>query len=598
MEGNNWTDNGGTPNNFTSSGNTNNYCPFDLYLMGFLDPALTPSTFYISGPSADTNTATVYAAGSTPIGGASVNGTRVNVTVTQLQNALGPRVPDFTASQKDFKVAFVLVVANGATATDPASVAALNAAVSQLNTYRTAWGPYWNAATGGASTMDTSLATGRAVDLYVRDNLGDDGTTPSVGSLSQSPDIIVRKSLIGDVASELGDPTASPVSHKVEIGNDNYVYVRVHNRGSFPADADVEVFYAALTTTIDPATWTSIGTTTVPTVVPNAMSISDPITWVDAPDPGGAGHFCLIAVIDDPLDPKPDFSTVTDTASYLTFVRDNNNVAYRNLTFENVLPDSDSDTDVEIGSFGTDHRARFVIDATELPRGFVVEVVLPGAWRRLRFERKGFRKQPRGSRKLEIRAGSRAELKGVLVKARSRHRVQLRISTPKDAPHRARGRVAFVHFADKEELGRVELGLGVIDRAKACYLGVRRSRKLYLANDKRVARLANDKLQPFEDLAEALRWSYRPAPGSGLVELLGPRAVPGVQAKKVLENLRAIRSAHALVKNVGSAAFSEAQAEALLAHRKERGHFERIEAVAEAPAMTREAFAKLVDTLG
>jgi hypothetical protein len=83
-----------------------------------------------------------------------------------------------------------------------------------------------------------------------------------------------------------------------------------------------------------------------------------------------------------------------------------------------------------------------------------------------------------------------------------------------------------------------------------------------------------------------------------LVELLGPRAVPGVQAKKVLENLRAIRSAHALVKNVGSAAFSEAQAEALLAHRKERGHFERIEAVAEAPAMTREAFAKLVDTLG
>ena len=83
MEGNSWVDNGGVPNSFTSIGATNNYGPFDLYLMGFLAPALTPNTFYISAPSADTVTGALYNASSTPRAGANITGVYVHVRAGQ-----------------------------------------------------------------------------------------------------------------------------------------------------------------------------------------------------------------------------------------------------------------------------------------------------------------------------------------------------------------------------------------------------------------------------------------------------------------------------------------------------------------------------------
>lgn len=598
MEGNSWVDNGGVPNSFTSIGATNNYSPFDLYLMGFLDPALTPNTFYVGAPSADTVTGTVYNAGSTPTAGANITGTRVNVGVGQLQGALGLRNPDFNGSQKDFKVGFILVVANGATL--PANAAALNAAVNQVNGYRTAWGPYWNTATGGASTMDTTLGTARNVDLYVRDNLGDDGTTPNSGSLSRSPDIIIRKTLVANPPVAFGDPTADPGSDKVEIGNDNYVYVRVHNRGDYPADADIDVYYAALTTSIDPATWVLIGSTTVSTVVPGNMAVSDAVVWPNVPDPGGAGHFCLIAMISDPLDPAPDTSVVTDVVTYLDFVRNNNNVAYRNVTFEDVLPDADGDAEFVVGSFKKASKANLIFDGSKLPRGFTVRIDLPAQWRRLRLRKKGF-EEPHGSDKsLRLRAGRKAVLEGVPVGARSKNRIRVRIDAPKNARHGVHAALAVVHKVEKRTVGRVEFGVTVVAREKTRYLGVRRTKFFYPAADNRVAKLANNKLRPFDSPAVALQWGFDPAPGF-LVGQLGPKVVSAGLATRILKYLNGARSATTLTAKVrrplgaSGKAFSENIAKALLKERSRLRSFQSLDEVAASPRMNSGAFVALVD---
>jgi hypothetical protein len=548
MEGNSWLDNGGIPNSFTSNANTNGYFPFDLYLMGLLNPALTPSTFYIQVPSADTVTGQVYVAGSTPVVGANITGTRANVTATQLTNALGNRNPDFNGSQKDFKTAFILVVANGATA--PANAATLNANVAQVNGYRTAWETYWNTNTLGASTMDTALSTPRNVDIYVRDNLVDNGLTPSVGGLSSSPDIIVRKNLSPDPATEFGVPDADPGSDPVEIGNDNYIYVRVHNRGDHPADADVSVFFAPLSTSIDPSLWTLIDVTTVNTVVPGGMGISGPITWPSVPDPGGAGHFCLIAIISDPLDPAPDTSSVVDVTSYLDFVRDNNNVAYRNLTFEDVLPDSDSDTDFLVGAFKKSTEAVLQFDGAKLPKGYQALIVLPADWKKLEaLEIKGFDPRSKPGTGLILHGGANGVIGKLPVKSRSRNRVKVKLKIPKDAMHGQRGLLDVIHHVEKQEVGRVAFRTGVIARQKARYLGVIGSKLFYSANDPRVIKLPNKRLKPFKTIGDALNSGYDPGKGF-LVDVLGPKAVSGKTRIAVLDRINRSRGSGAFLREI------------------------------------------------
>ncbi len=70
-------------------------------------------------------------------------------------------------------------------------------------------------------------------EVYIRDSLGDDGTEPYTGSpLCYSPDLIVRQSKENDPQTAFGDKTVDPGSDKITIRQKNYIYVRVHNKGT------------------------------------------------------------------------------------------------------------------------------------------------------------------------------------------------------------------------------------------------------------------------------------------------------------------------------------------------------------------------------
>jgi hypothetical protein len=280
------------------------------------------------------------------------------------------------------------------------------------------------------------------------------------------------------------------------------------------------------------------------------MGISDPILWANAPDPGGAGHFCVIAMISDPPDPAPDPAAVVDAATYMNFVRNNNNVAYRNLTFENMLPDSDSDADFVVGSFRKRSTAILEFDGSKLPKGFRSIIILPPAWRRLRnLKIKGFERGSHPARKLVLRGGAKGIVKGLPVKAKSRNRIRIRIEVPKDARHREHGVLNVIHKVGKYELGGVAFQTRIIAREKAKYLGINKARIFYPANDPRLRRIPNKLLRPFSSLEEALKSGYNPKRGF-LVDVLGPNAIRGKLRLKVIDKINHSRTANIFLRRV------------------------------------------------
>jgi serine protease len=174
-----------------------------------------------------------------------------------------------------------------------------------------------------------------APDLYLRDYVGDAGN-PTSGTVSQSPDIIVRQAAVanpqGTYGAGSGTENDDALSQDVDAGHDNYVYVRLLNRGgSVATNVAVDVFWSPPATLVTPNLWTKIDTALIPSVpVSNVLTVSDAIVWHSADIPA-PGHYCFVAVAGNAQDPKPDPTTFTSFDQYVTYVENNNNIAWRNF---------------------------------------------------------------------------------------------------------------------------------------------------------------------------------------------------------------------------------------------------------------------------
>jgi serine protease len=230
----------------------------------------------------------------------------------------------------------------------------------------------------------TSGELNLAPDLYLRDYVGDTGN-PTGGAVSMSPDIILRAAAIADPQTSFGSGSGTEnnpaLSTDAETGHDNFVYVRVLNRGGSDASTvDVDVYWSKPATLVAPP-WKYIGTASLPTVPSgNVLAVSDAVTWGTAGPNGipAPGHYCLIAVAGNAEDPKPDPATFANFDQYVTYVRNNNNVAWRNF-------------DVVLGP-----------PSSSPPRGFYKrDFVIPGAFdTSRRFELQSVGRLPKGSQVL------------------------------------------------------------------------------------------------------------------------------------------------------------------------------------------------------
>ncbi|WP_299612884.1 S8 family peptidase [uncultured Tateyamaria sp.] len=191
---------------------------------------------------------------------------------------------------------------------------------------------------------------GLSADVYVRDNIGDDGSIPSSGGVSASPDVIVRPVPVADPQASFGEGSgtenSTTLGYQVEAGQDNFIYVRMRNRGSQTANnVTARVFWSEVSTLVTPNMWNLIGTT-APVTAPDddSLVVADGVTWQEADIPG-PGHYCFVAILDHPADPAPVLPA--SFPSFSSFIRDNNNVAWRNFNVVDDIDDPAGDPSIQ-----------------------------------------------------------------------------------------------------------------------------------------------------------------------------------------------------------------------------------------------------------
>ena len=223
-----------------------------------------------------------------------------------------------------------------------------------------------------------------APDLYMRDHVGDSGD-PTAGTVSLSPDIILRQSPVSDAEMTFGEGSGTEnnvaLSDPAATGIDHSIYVRVLNRGGSPAtNVSVDVYWSPPATLVSPTLWNPIGTASLPSIpTGNLLRVSDAVTWpaADIPAPG---HYCFIAVAGNAEDPAPGPAAFANFDQFRTFVRNNNNVAWRNFNVEPGPPSPAGfyeELFLIVGAFDTTRR--FELEAIgALPRGSRVALEVPG----------------------------------------------------------------------------------------------------------------------------------------------------------------------------------------------------------------------------
>lgn len=225
---------------------------------------------------------------------------------------------------------------------------------------------------------------GLSADVYVRDNVGDDGSIPSSGGVSASPDVIVRPTPVADPQASFGEGSGTENSNtlgfQVEAGQDNFIYVRMKNRGSQTANnVTARVFWSEVSTLVTPDMWNLIGTTS-PVTAPDddSLVVTDAVTWMEADIPG-PGHYCFVAILDHPADPAPVLPATFP--SFSDFIRDNNNVAWRNFNVIDDIEDPAGDPSIQdflIANFPDQERRVFdLVIERRLPRAVKVTMDVP-----------------------------------------------------------------------------------------------------------------------------------------------------------------------------------------------------------------------------
>lgn len=196
-------------------------------------------------------------------------------------------------------------------------------------------------------------------DLFIRDNIYDIGDRHN-GAISVSPDIITKNNTVANPQLTYGEGSTTVntinLSDTIDSRDDNYIYVRVLNRGTQSINnVNVYLFYANVAALITPDRWNYIGTTTIDTVPPNnILTVSEvPITWHQSQIPAD-GHYCYVCIVESPNDVVKLFNPVTNTLlldlqmnmdMFRELIRNNNNITWRNF---NVITSTDFSTDIEL----------------------------------------------------------------------------------------------------------------------------------------------------------------------------------------------------------------------------------------------------------
>jgi subtilisin family serine protease len=269
------------------------------------------------------------------------------------------------------------------------------------------------------AAINEAIAFGAAADVVVRENLGDNGSVPSVGTFWNSPDIWVRNlnpGVEGAAALPANYVTPGP-TQDAAAAHDNYIYVRAKNNGPIPTStfyvrvylthwAGTEFIYPdnfiptnhpgqPLPSPLAPGTYL-IGEVQHDELAPNATAIVN-VVWPAASIPpqdvvvGGMSvhwHPCLLVEISPQDGPLPTGSHVWD----------NNNLAQKNITINYADDDGSFVSAMVVGNLlNRSELIELVFDRTLVPADIelFIDVLDPKARAELRsVVQNGFHAEP------------------------------------------------------------------------------------------------------------------------------------------------------------------------------------------------------------
>lgn len=304
-------------------------------------------------------------------------------------------------------------------------------------------------------------------DLFLRDNLTDQGIEPLVGGgISASPDIIVYNEELKDPAATLLTPAArasDTLGETVESGQDNFVYLRVQNRSDEPTSGTAKVYWSPGSTLPRPSSWHLIGEVPIPPVNPGEMAAVGPIVWGGATVPA-VGHYCFIGLIDSGGDPAPNPSSIVTIEDYYQFILQSNNATWRNFDVQDMFKDSATTLSFHIQGWPRKALAAdLVVDLTALPPTSTVALrILKRLGDGARLENAVAEAESSLWRRYRLTAGRVAALHGMSLQPSEETVATLEITLPEeidDGDHR----LSVAQVVDGQELGRMTMALGVGD---------------------------------------------------------------------------------------------------------------------------------------
>lgn len=240
---------------------------------------------------------------------------------------------------------------------------------------------------------DLSLIANRWIpstgpDVFLRDNTADTGA-PHTGPASLSPDIIVRRSPVADPHAAFGAGSGTEMdadlSDSVASGRDHFLYVRLKNRGTTDSGpVNVHLYWARPSSLVTPESWTHIplGVSGPSTIVPNVpaggtLTVSSEVLWPASEIPA-SGHYCFVAVVDAVNDPAPHPVWLEDWDHFVRFIRDNNNVTWRNFNVVDIVMGTKTALSFSVcGAAKRKARMRLSALGRQLA-GFAITLEMPG----------------------------------------------------------------------------------------------------------------------------------------------------------------------------------------------------------------------------
>lgn len=306
---------------------------------------------------------------------------------------------------------------------------------------------------------------GFAPDVYLRDFVGDTGDD-HVGAISASPDIILRP--VAEVSPQdafgegSGTENSNTLGFEAEAGQDNFIYVRVRNRGAAVADdVTATVFWSPPATLVTPDLWTLVGSAVIDNVPEgDILTVSDAITWPSAEIPA-PGHYCFVGLVGNTDDPPPSPVDFIDFENFRSFIRSNNNVTWRNFNVVDNEPDPDADPSGFVamaflapGAPDRARRMRLEV-AARLPKGSRALLEMPIAMFDMMRDRQPAKiDKKRQVALVPVNPHGRVMLGEMLFTAKSRARLRLLVQIPKDRRRMAYEVLVRQMYKD-EEVGRI-----------------------------------------------------------------------------------------------------------------------------------------------